>query len=322
MGTNSNGNYGMHAQDNSLHKAAGTRSAAREIVLPKGADKANKHHSGSFLLLVVALLIVLIVGMCLGHYIQGLPFPSFGAQGAAASQTLTEDSVKQAIATYELDGKRVDVLAKDVIAQKRSLDSSKSDDGTYAKPSAEEIMGYIRTQLLKKDAADQGIDVSDDEVSEFAKNSLGTDDMSLLAKSYGMDENNVKELLRTSVILDKLRKQVVTTKIPTLPSVPKPPAAGKEQEPSAEYAKYIIDLAGDEWDSSADTWKSKDSALAQGLSKFKISSKGATYDAVRIAYSLALQKANQVKQASDEEWRTYVNKTFSRVTVTLNTLGA
>lgn len=322
MGINSNGEYGSHAQGNSLHKAADTRSASRKIVLPKDAGKINKHHLGSFLLIVVALLIVLIVGMCLGHYIQGLPFPGFGAQGASASQTLTEDSVKQAIATYELDGKRVDVLAKDVILQKRSLDNAKNDDGTYAKPSAEEIMGYIRSQVLKKDAADQGIDVSDDEVLEFAKNSLGTDDISLLAKNYGMDEDNVKDLLRTSAILNKLREQVITTKVPTLPTLPKPPAAGKEQEPSAEYAKYIIDLAGDEWDSSADTWKSKDSALAKGLSKFKISSKGATYDAVRIAYALASQKVDQVKRASDEEWRTYANKTFSRVTVTINTLGA
>ena len=65
-----------------------------------------------------------------------------------------------------------------------------------------------------------------------------------------------------------------------------------------------------------------DSTYAKALSKFDISSKGATFDAVRIAYSIAMQKANQIKQAGAAEWKTFVNKTFGRVSVSLNTLGA
>lgn len=324
MSIHSNGNHASHAQNVSSQTSSSAHEAPREIVLPKSSKKAQKHGHGIgfYVLLILAFLVVLLAGMCLGHYVSGIPFPNFSSQHTADGQTLTEDQLKLPIASYEIDGKHVDVIAQDVITQKRSLENSKKDDGTYPMPSAEDIMGYIRTSLLKNEADNQGIDASDDEVSDFAKTSLGTDDMSVIAKNYGMDEDKVKDLLRTSVILDKLRKQVVTTQAPTIPELPKAPAAGKEKEPSAEYAQYIIKLAGDEWDSSADAWKSSDSTYAKALSKFDISSKGATFDAVRIAYSIAMQKANQIKQAGAAEWKTFVNKTFGRVSVSLNTLGA
>lgn len=91
---------------------------------------------------------------------------------------------------------------------------------------------------------------------------------------------------------------------------------------SKDYADYIISLAGDEWDAQADTWVSADGPYAQALSRFNISSKGATYEAATEAYYVAYQLYTEQSSTANAAWTDYVNSVLSNATMVLNTLAA
>lgn len=283
-------------------------------------DKAFKNHQGlSKLIWSACIIIALVGGVFAGRSILSGPF---GTSTISNKGNLQDADLKSAIAYYEDNGQRVEVTAQEVIEQKQTLDKAKQDDGTYKLPTSDDVLNYIRTQILAKEAQKQGIDATDEEVTDYIHKNLNEDSVESLANKYHMENDKVKEVLHTSTIIQKLRDKNVTSGQTKLPVPPKAPEQGKEDELNVDYAKYIIALAGDEWDSDNDTWKSQDGPYATALKGMEISSaKGANFKAVQAAYRVAMQHQEKQKRDDAEKWRTYANSLFTKVKVGFYTLS-
>ncbi len=71
-------------------------------------------------------------------------------------------------------------------------------------------------------------------------------DYATLATQYGVTEDQAKEIVRERALIQKLYSQVVPeASTATAPTEPTAPENGDTSTSSAEYAQYIIDLAGD-----------------------------------------------------------------------------
>ena len=121
--------------------------------------------------------------------------------------------------------------------------------------------------------------------------------------------------------MKKLRDSVVTTTVPTAPTAPTAPSDGNSDTASAEYAQYIIALAGDEWDSTNNTWASTDGTYYAALSSYAISNDSATYSAAEAAYYVAYSAYSTASSSVSTEWTNYVNTLLSNATIQIGSLA-
>jgi hypothetical protein len=261
----------------------------------------------------------LVIGLLLGRFALG------GGSGAAASGSLSSATVSEAqlddaLATYSYNGSTQTITVRELIEQTGSLDAAKQEDGSYAIPSAEYAVQVARTQILRAEAESRGISVSDEDVAAYAEAQLGTSDMAALATAYNMGEEVVKRLLTENCLINALRDDVVGTDQPAMPEAPDSPEEGKESEKTEAYAKYIIELAGDEWDSKKNEWKAKDGPYATALADADFDKDGATYEAASSAYYVAYQKYSEAQSAITETWSAFENELMSKASIAINTL--
>lgn len=267
-------------------------------------------------LVLVALAIGLAVGVVVG---PSLPLPGTLAT-LPGRTTVTEGELETPLGSYTYDGEVTWVSVREAIEETSSLEAARNADGTYDIPSVDAVLSVARNHFLLRDASERGISVSDDEVVAYMQKTWGTDDFAALASSYQMSEDGVRELMRRSAILRKLRDEVVTTEAPNEPPVPSEPEEGMEGYATQEYASYILGLVGDEWDANANWWAREEGPFRDELINFSISNYGATYAAAQAAYFVARSQYAAVEQQIAEEWSTYVNQILSEVTVELGTL--
>ena len=258
-----------------------------------------------------------IVGVLCGHFLLG------GGSGFSLGGTtqLTADQLDTVIAEYTYNGKTVDVTARQVISQSKSVDSAANSDGTYNVPVADDVVSYARNAIVLQAAKDQGISVTDDDLSAYANQMFQTDDYATIASKYGIDEDTAKQTISDSCMMSKLRDSVVTTTLPEQPTAPTAPADGAEDTPTADYAQYIIDLAGDEWDADNNTWKSSDGDYAKTLASYEITNDSATYAAAQAAYYVAQSKYSTASSQMSSEWTAYCNELLSSASIQIGSLA-
>ena len=220
-------------------------------------DHASRHKKTMIAAFVVAVVIAAVVGFFIGN-------GGFGGKGVG-SATLSEDQLDSTVASYSYNGKKSDITAREAIESQYSLDTVKDDDGNYTAPSADVILSYVRNQILLDAAEDEGITVSSKEMKQYAEDSIGTSDYKTMATQYGVSKDQAKQIVRQSATLQKLYKKKVGDSSASMPTAPTEPADGNEETASKDYADYIINLAGDEWDSSKGTWKDADSTYAKAF---------------------------------------------------------
>ena len=216
-------------------------------------------------------------------------------------------------------GKTTNLTVREAIESQYSLDNAKDDDGKYTVPTAEVVVAYIRNQILLADAESRGITVDDDEMSAFAEDQLGTSDYSTIASQYGVSEDQAKQVVKENATLKKLTEEVVPD-APTdsVPEAPTEPEDGNTETASKDYADYIINLAGDEWDAEKGTWASEDGDYYSALSSSTTFSKdSATYADAQTAYYVAYQQYAQKSQEASTAWRAYVNNLYASADVSL-----
>lgn len=264
---------------------------------------------------IVAAVVCLVLGGVVGHF-------CFNGTSSLGSQTLQEADLDTVVARYTYNGQTYEITAKDVITQSTSLDSVANDDGSYTVPTADNIIDLARNQIMQKVVDAQDITVSDDDMDAYAQQYLGSSDYATIASNYNMDEDSVKNLVRQSCALFKLRSQVVTAEIPSQPAAPSKPADGAEDTPTADYATYIINLAGDEWDSETGTWKDSSSTYASALADYQITNDSATYAAAQAAYYVAYQQYSTASQTASQQWTNYVNDQLSKANIEIYTMEA
>ena len=300
-------------------------------------------------LAIAALVIGLLVGIFAFGGAGAAKGGSFGGKTAVA-----ESDLDKPIATYTYKGKSHTLTVREVIQQQTSLVAAKDASGNYALPSADAVLSAARNEVIIATAEEKGISATDEEVAAFAKETVGSGDYASIAANYNMEESAVKELLRNSCLMNKLRESVVgsTASTATMPQAPPEPTAKASSSSSAngdeddynyygeeesddegtetpdkdvlteEYARYIIALAGDEWDASADKWASTDGPYASALAKYDISSKGASYEAASVAYSVAYQLYTEEASLGSTAWNDFVNESLSNSTIDVYTLIA
>ena len=277
-------------------------------------DHASKHKKTMIAAFVVAVVIAAVVGFFVGN-------GGFGGKGVGSS-TLTEDQLDSTVASYSYNGKKSDITAREAIESQYSLDTVKDDDGNYAAPSADVILSYVRNQILLDAAEDEGITVSSKEMKQYAEDSIGTSDYKTMATQYGVSKDQAKQIVRQSATLQKLYKKKVGDTSASMPTAPTEPADGNEETASKDYADYIINLAGDEWDSSKGTWKDEDGTYAKAFADDAFTADSATYKQAMTAYYTAYQQYSSQASSASSKWTEYANSLYAKANINIYGLFA
>lgn len=262
---------------------------------------------------VAALIIVAVVAAVIGYVIGS---GGFGGAGTGTA-TVGEDQLDTVIASYTYNGASHDITVRSAIESEYSLESAQNSDGTYSVPSAETIISTVRNNILVSEAESRGIEVSDDEMDQFAESMLGSSDYATLATQYGVTEDQAKEIVHERALIQKLYSQVVPeASTATAPTEPTAPENGDTSTSSAEYAQYIIDLAGDEWDSENNTWASTDGSYYVALGD-AFTGDTATYEQAVTAYYVAYQEYSNQMSGYTTTWTDFANGLFANANIRL-----
>ena len=202
------------------------------------------------------------------------------------------------------------------------IEQVKGDDGNYTAPSADVILSYVRNKILLDAAEDEGITVSSKEMKKYAEDSIGTSDYKTMATQYGVSKDQAKQIVRQSATLQKLYKKKVGDSSASMPTAPTEPADGNEETASKDYADYIINLAGDEWDSSKGTWKDADSTYAKAFADDAFTTDSATYKQAMTAYYTAYQQYSSQASSASSKWTEYANGLYAKANISIYGLFA
>lgn len=293
--------------DSSTAVPAATSRAAR----PK-KTRMQRAMMGKHKYFIAGALVAVIVAGVSGYFLGS---GGFGSKGVSAP-VFAESELDATVATWKFKGASHKISAREAIESQYSLDSVKDEDGNYPAPSADAVLSYVRNRILLEEASKQGIELSDEDLSSSAEASLGTSDFSAIADQYGVSEDQAKQIVREQGTIQKLYQSVMDD-APAMPKAPAEPESGDENEAKAEYAAYIIDLAGKEWDAEAGTWAKLDGAYATALAGEEITPESATYAQAQKAYAVAYQQYMLESQGANAKWTSYVNELFGEADVEL-----
>lgn len=332
----------------------------KEIDPVKETAPVEKKGANSMVIALVAAIAALVIGLAIGAFAcKGMPG---GGNTVAGKTMVSEKELSSEVASFTLNGKSEAITVKEVIEQTSSLEMAKDENGNYQVPSADSVLSVARNRVLIADAQNQGISVSDEDVAKYAEQQMGISDFATIAQNYGMDEATVKNMMRESCIMSKLRDKISGAQEDVSATMPDPPteptasaASGSSSQESAsssdsdessssesesadtleatpsasqnnpvtkEYADYIIALAGNEWDKTKGTWASTDGPYYQALSSYQITSEGASYEAATMAYYVAYQEFVEASSGNTEAWTEYVNGLLSKASIMIYTMMA
>lgn len=292
--------------------ASGTLAPAEVYAPPQ-----RRHGSRIPTLVWLLLLVVAVVcGVYVGRDVLKTPV-NFGDLGGQT--TIGEDDLDRVVATYVLDGEVFEITARDAIAQSSSLDAIRNADGSYAAPSVESVIAAARAAVVMREVEARNITVSDEEIAAYAMQTFGTDDFGELATAFTMDDQTVRDRLRESASMAKLRSQVVT--VDTVPpEEPLGPEDGNLEAASEDYANYILALAGDEWDSEHGIWTEDGGPFATALKDYDVRADSATYGAAMTAYNVAYQLYSANTVTANTQWTEYVNGLLAQASLATSSL--
>ena len=266
---------------------------------------------------VVIAVAALAIGVAAGHFLLG----GVGTVSLSGRTTLSAGELDSTIATYTVNGTTTPITAREVLEEASGSSSlTANEDGTYDVPSASSVLTYAQNQIILADAEARGLSATDEEIDEFVSTSLGSD-LSTLASSWGITEDEARSIVADAVTMRKLQDEVATVELPEQPTPPSEPAEGAEDTPTAEYAQYVISLLGDEWDSDANTWARTDGTYYATLSGYEISNDAATYAAASAAYSVASSVYEEAYAQVSEELGAYTDGLLSRATIQIGSLA-
>lgn len=299
------------AADASADSSTAAPAAKPRAARPK-KTRMQRAMMGKHKYFIAGALVAVIVAGVSGYFLGS---GGFGSKGVSAP-VFAESELDATVATWKFKGASHKISAREAIESQYSLDSVKDEDGNYPAPSADAVLSYVRNRILLEEASKQGIELSDEDLSSSAEASLGTSDFSAIADQYGVSEDQAKQIVREQGTIQKLYQSVMDD-APAMPKAPAEPESGDENEAKAEYAAYIIDLAGKEWDAEAGTWAKLDGAYATALAGEEITPESATYAQAQKAYAVAYQQYVLESQGANAKWTSYVNELFGEADVEL-----
>lgn len=239
---------------------------------------------------------------------------------AVGKYVLSDADLSTVVARYSYDGKTHDVTANEVLVANGGAVAN--TDGTYSLPSAEEIVAYIRQEILSSELDKQGISVSDDEADAYAEEAFGSSDYASLASSYNVSEDFIRSYIKTQARTQKAYQQISGESDQTAPDMPTMQDGDDDSTVRPEYAAYIIALAGDEWDSAAGTWKDSDGAYASALASYDVTADGASYAAAKAAYDVAYQDYVNAVSSGQAKWTEFTGNIYSNTSFSVYCINA
>lgn len=314
------------ADEKKKDAAEGTETALPPLDGGKGAKAKGAKAKGPrkpaekrFTVPVFAVCVVAAaaIGVLVGKFLLG------GLAGGAVTgkTALSEGELDSTVGTYVYQGETHAITARQALEGATGVDAAKQDDGTYAMPSADNVLDYARNQVLAVAVKAEGIEVSDEDMATYAKDTLGTDDYASLASTYGMSEDEVKEVVRQSAGVKRLYDKVVgADDSAKAPETPAEPAEDAKDAATADYGKYIVGLLGDEWDADKGTWAREDGPYYAALKDQSFSADSATYDQAMTAYYVAYQQYSQQANSQSATWSKYVNGLLSNASISIGEL--
>ncbi|QWT17362.1 hypothetical protein KPC83_05860 [Collinsella sp. zg1085] len=279
---------------------------------------SGNHHASKKLSVIALAAVVLVVlaGVC-GYFIGS---SGSGVQGTGTS-LIEEKQLDTTVARWTFKGKSHQVSAREAIEVQYSLERAKNADNKYQLPSTETVIGYVRNKILLSEAESRGLSATDDEMKTYAEKSVGTSDYDQMAKQYGLTKDQAKDIVRQNTIISKLYEEIAPKNdAGAAPEAPAEPENGDKQQATKDYASYIINLAGKEWDSEKGTWASQDGPYFKALGKEEFSAESATYAQAQSAYYVAYQQYLAKNQNSKSTWQEFANKLYSEASVTVSGL--
>lgn len=122
--------------------------------------------------------------------------------------------------------------------------------------------------------------------------------------------------------LQKLYKKKVGDSSASMPTAPTEPSDGNEETASKDYADYIINLAGDEWDSEKGTWKDAGGTYAKAFADDAFTADSATYKQAMTAYYTAYQQYSSQASSASSKWTEYANGLYAKANISIYGLFA
>ena len=306
--------FGKHAATDAGEPKPSSDVPAGPVEPTAGAGDGGSRKGATPLFAAIAVIAV-IVAAIVGYFVGS------GAGSAAPagvdSATITEDQLDTVVARWSYNNEDHDVTARELLESQYSLDAVKQDDGTYPTPTADTALNLVRNQILLAEAEARGITVSDDEMTQFAQETIGMSDFATMAEQYQVTEDQAKEIVRQQATLQKLYDQIVPESTATVPTAPVEPENGDSSTRSKEYADYIIGLAGDEWDAEAGTWASQDGAYYSALSGTDFTADSASYEQALTAYYTAYQLYAQTSSEATQAWSEFRNGLYANADISL-----
>ena len=262
----------------------------------------------------------LVLGLLLGRFVLGGGSSAGAALGGSA--TIEESKLADTVyATYTYNGATESLSVQDVLDASGQAESYSNGDGTYTLPPAEVALSAARNKIVTAEMDARGIEAKDEDVDAFVEQQMGMSDYDALAEAYGVDAETLKEQATNAYRLDMLRKEVIDAEMPEQVAAPTQPEEGKESEATKEYADYIFELAGDEWNAKKGKWADESSAYATALADFDISEDGATYEAAQAAYYVAYQQYTQASAEYNQQWTDFLNGLMVNASISVSTLS-
>lgn len=238
---------------------------------------------------------------------------------AATPATLTEDELDTVVGCYGYQGEVFEITARAAIEDTTSLAAVRNADGTYTAPTADMILSYARNRILAGLVQDAGIEVTDEELADYAERNVGTSDFATIADYYQMDEEQARGIVREAAGIAELRDAVVGS-IGDAPQPPTAPSDGDTATATAEYGSYVLGLVGDAWDGASQTWASTDSVYYQALAGTDFDGATASYQTAQTAYYAAYSLYQQQASEQRSAWTEYVNGYLAQASVSIGTL--
>ena len=305
---------GKGSSQTSRRGFAGTRSSRS----PRTIDRRQGLTTTSWVWITIACA---LVGMLFGRFVLTRITGGVIDGSLSGKTTITADQLNAVMGTYTYQGQTYNITVQDVL-DATSSQNQVNADGTYSLPSADSVLAVARTRILTKAADDQGITISDDELSQFMQQYAGTTDLDQLASNFGVSADTIKQQVIDTAKISKLRDSVVTTTVPDAPTAPTEPSDGNKDATSKEYADYIINLAGSEWDANTGTWAATDGPYAAALANYTVTPDSASYNAAMTAYTVAAQTYQAAAQQASQSWTGYINGQLAQANLQLSTLVA
>ncbi len=274
---------------------------------------------------LVALGLALLgcaLGLLLGRFV--LP-GNFTPGISADNSTLSAEGLDSNVGMLSYKGESIAITAREVLESTVGVDAALNDDGSYDMPAADDVLSFARNSILNKEVEAAGIEVTDEDITAYMTEVMGTDDIAAMATQYGLDEESAKKIIQESAGVRKLYDQV-TAEAGTASAMPEAPTAPAEDADASaatpEYASYIIGLLGDEWDSENNTWAREDGPYYAQMSSMDFSADGATYDQAQTAYYVAYTNYATQATTAQQLWTDYVNGLLSGASISIASLAS